>query len=357
MKDSICLIDPEHFINDKSYSNVVELALRESFVINYLRLSGANGGKDSFSDFDLLSDLIGCFVKNSDTSSRAYRFFSSVLKKFDIDATDVIAGRINAEEIWHKTSGVMFKRENMLSGIIARSGLESIGVAQLPWKYKRLPESIGNTEIVSVACPLGVLGENLVDNGGFAELTALRKSLGEWSELGDFAVLMSELDFEFCEPNLYLSSRAFDKYIQGQPIKNSERDILKTQLLRDLIFAASEKGHCVNLVLPEAQNLKMMYQTEQLLEYIDECITAPVSITLFASDVVAYSFAASCEAKRYKKITVEAAVCGVDRYLIADDVKYWGKGHVPEKTASLSKTPAHLGEIICQSPFLASDHA
>lgn len=351
MNDSICLIPPEYFIADKSYSNIVEFAFRNSIISDYLRASHTfDRIRDgNCSDFDVLTNLIDHFRKNSDTASRAYRYFSRVLSEcFDVDAKDVVSGIVSAEAIWHDTADALLKRENTLFGIISRGELDSIGVAQTPWEYKSLPDKIGNTKLVGVMCPLGARKKSVLDEAPCDDFADLRGYLERFAAAHDNAVLFDELDFEFCEPNLYASSLAYEKYRKGMTLKNSELNILKTQLLRDTFFSCAENEGQLFLILPDASNVSILYQTEQLLDYIDGCISMPVKTVLFAQDVVGFSFALARQAKGYKKITVEAAIGGDDRYLMNDDdVKYWGVGRMPDRMASLSDTPAYIGKIIC----------
>ena len=176
----------------------------------------------------------------------------------------------------------------------------------------------------------------------------LRRHLEHLAETGeDIAIFFDDFDFEFCEPNPYGAEMAYNKYRKGLPMKNAERNILKSQLLRDTIFAASKNECRILFVLPSTENIKALYQTEQFFDYIDDCIPKRSEVVLFAPDAVSFSFAASHEARKYKKITVEAAICGVDRYLMTDDdVKYWGLGGLPESFASLSEAPVYFDGLL-----------
>ena len=346
MRDSICLIQPKNFINDKSYSNLTEFAFRNTLITDYLRLSHAEArvGDGRCSDFDILKSLVESLKNNSDTASRVYRYFSRVLGCFKMDADDVLAGNISVEELWRETSKALSKRENTLHGMLSRSGIRYLGVAQAPWEYEKLPERIGDATISSVICPLGVREKNILDVDGFDDLSMLRRHLECLAESGeDIAIFFDEPDFEFCEPNPYGAEMAYNKYRKGLPMKNVERNILRSQLLRDTFFAAAKNERRILFVLPNTENIKVMYQAEQLFDYIDDCIPKRSEVVLFAPDVVSFSFAASCEARKYKKITVEAAICGVDRYLMTDDdVKYWGLGRLPKSFASLCEVPAYF---------------
>ena len=351
MKDSICLIPPEHFLSDKSYSNVVEFAFRTKIISDYLRLSGAESrASDGVgSDYDILVSLVDSFRKNSDSSSRIYRYFSRVLLEcFNIDAKRVINREISVDELWKTTSDALMKRENTLWGIISRSELCEICVAAPPFDLYELPENIGNVSIKSAVCPLGVNGEGILDTTKTDSFESLRLSIDSAVKRAEkCAVLLCELDFEFAVPNLYTSSIAYDKIKRGLSLRDNEKMMLRTQLLRDVITSCAEHEKELMLVLSDASNVKGMYQTEQLLGYMDDCLQKPISIVMFACDVVGFSFAISHESKRYKKITVEAAIGGNDRYLMTDDAKYFGVGALPERMASLSDTPAYLGKIIC----------
>ncbi len=349
MKDSICFIPAEHIINDKSYCNIVEFAFREDIILNYLRLTSHDErvSEGKCSDFDILVELIEALRENGDDSSRTYKYFSRVLSViFDIDAEEVISGKITAEELWRKSSDELFRRENTLLSMLARSNLDTLCIAQTPWDYKELPNKVGNTEIKNVLCLLGDQKKCILDVEGFDGIGMLREHITDLVNKNDeVAVLLDHLDFEFSEPNPYAAGVAYDKYRKGDSLKNNELNILKTQLLRDLIFACAENKRKVSVVLSNVSNIKILYQTEQLLDYIDASLRTPLNITLFAPDVVGFSFASGCGVKGYKKITVEAAICGVDRYLMRDEVKYFGIGKLPEESASLAKTPASFARL------------
>ena len=200
MRDSICLIQPKNFINDKSYSNLTEFAFRNALITDYLRLSHAEArvGEGRCSDFDILKSLVESLQKNSDTASRVYRYFSRVLGCFRIDADDVLSGGISAEELWCETSKTLLRRENTLCGMLSRSGIRSLGVAQAPWEYEKLPERIGDTEISSVICPLGVRGKSILDVVGFDDLSMLRRHLEHLAEAGeDIAIFFDMYVYQF----------------------------------------------------------------------------------------------------------------------------------------------------------------
>ena len=349
MKDSLSLMPAKHIIHDKSYCNLTEFALQCEDVRIYLCNSGADekACDGVCSDFDVLHQLIESIKRNGDKSSRVYRYFSRVLKNcFGISSDDVISGDISTDELWHTTSEALLRRENSLHGIISRSELDTIGVAQTPWEYEKMPDKIGNTVIKDVMCPLGARGKSILDAECFSDLAEIRRHFEFWTDTCDCAVLLNELDFEFEEPNLYVASTAYDKIKNGSPLKDNERRILKSQLLRDTFFACAENGRKLMLALPTAANAKILYQTEQLLKYVDESLRIPISLTLFASDAVGFSFACAVASKKHKKITAEAAIGGADCYLInEDEIKYWGVGKLPERYASLSHTPSPFSRV------------
>lgn len=349
MKDSICFIPAEHVISDKSYCNIVEFAFREDLMLDYLRLTSTDErvSDGMCSDFDILVGLIEAFKKNGDDSSRAYKYFSRVLSKcFGIDASSVISGNISADELWTRSADELFRRESSLLKMIARSDLDTLCIAQTPWEYQELTDRIGSVEIKTALCPLGDQKKCILDVHGFDGIEALREYITDIVKKNDnVAVLLDELDFEFSEPNPYVAGVAYDKYRNGVALKNNELNILKAQLLRDLLFACAESKREVSILLSTASNVKILYQTERLLDYIDASLRTPLNVDLFAPDLVSFSFALSCSAKKYKKITVEAAICGIDRYLMSDEVKYYGVGKLPERSASLAKTPASLVKL------------
>ena len=344
MKDLICLIPPEHIAGDKSYSNIAEFALDVGILKEYISVYGKGDLPLNCSDYDIFRRFITCVRENGDSSSRAYLYFDRMLElSLGISASDVISGDI--DEVWSESAKRLLKRENTLRGIISRSAFDSVGIAISPWETADLPDKLGDTEIKRIVCPLGVRGKSVIDLGGFANLSELCdyvKGTGE----DDCAVFMGELDFEFEKPNLYAASAAYERIVRGQTPKNSDLNILKTQLLRELMLFCAQQERGVMLVLPTAQNVKMMYQTEQLLGYLDEILELPLNITLFAPDAVGFSFALAVAGKTYKKITAEAAICGNDCHFISDnEIRYWGSGGSIEKRASLATTPAHLGAL------------
>jgi hypothetical protein len=210
-----------------------------------------------------------------------------------------------------------------------------------------MPEKIGSTEIHPVICPLGVCGESVLDINEFSGHSDFCRYIELWAEMGDCAIFIDELDFEFEKPNPYTAALAYDKILKGLPIKRGELNILKSQLLRDVMLGFPEAGREIFLVLSGASNVKNLYQTEQLIEYIDASAKYPISLTLFASDSVGFSFAKATEAKKHEKITVDTAICEIDCHFITDDeAKYLGVGRLPDKRASLAKTPSPFGRIV-----------
>ena len=349
MKDYISLIPPEHIINDKHYGNIADLALRTDILSDYLALCGKGGREKtkSLSDYDILRAFVECVRERGDRSSRAYLYFERVLQNtLDVSADDLISGRLSVDELWMDTAEKLVRKENTLRQMICRSTLDSLGVAVEPWEYKKMPERIGNTRIEPVICPLGVKGYGVLDNEHFSGLGDFCRHIDAWSEIGGCAVLLGELDFEFEKPNPYTAALAYDKIVKGLPIKTSEQSILKSQLLREVILGLSERGREIFLVLAGASNIKNLYQTEQLIKYIDESAESPVRLTLFARDAVGFSFALSNAAKCHKKITADVAICDSDCYFITEsEIGYLGVGGLPDRRASLASTPAPFGRI------------
>lgn len=351
MKDIISLIPPNHIINDKRYGNIADFALRTDILRRYLTLCEPDERirSGNCSDYDIFRAFIECARKNSDRSSRTYLYFDEVMKNvLGISADELIFGALDSDELWTRVAMALLKDENSLWGIISRSPLESLGVALAPWEKSELPENIGNTEIKRIVCPLGVRGKSIFEAVSFADFDELSAYIRESVKDSDgCAIFIDELDFEFQKPNPYISAMTYNKIQKGLPIKASEMNILKTQALREVILSSAGADREVYFVISSASSIKNLYQTEQLIDYIDESARERVNVTLFAPDAVGYSFALSMKAKNYEKITADAALCGTDCYFITEaEAKYFGVGAMPEKMASLSATPAPFGRIV-----------
>ena len=340
MKDSLCLIDPMHVINDKVYSNLGELCLRRPSVYEYLAVMGEDERivSGNCSDFDLLREYVKCLAENKDTESRSARsFFRVVDRLLGVNPGAIINGEISADEIWELGYRSLSLKENSLHGIIAKSGLAEIGVAVSDIDIC-LPELIGNVKIRPVICPIPTLSELSNTQNSLEEIECRISKLPVSRVLG--AVFLS--DFEFEEPNPYVASKAVEKLTAGTTLKDKERCILKSQLLRRTVFAFAEGGGELMMFLPPSPNLDALYHLKRFLNYIDGMNLSPVNLILFSPDLVGYSFAISEAVARHKKITVEAAISGNDCCMIFDDeIKYWG-GVMPRYQASLTRTGAGL---------------
>ena len=280
--------------------------------------------------------------------SRAYRYFHHVLKDcFGIEPSGVISGELSVEELWRSSSQLLLKQENSLLGLIENSNLDTLCVATSPSCDETVEESIGKTKLKKILCPLGLTEQpfNLFEKyQSFEELQASIRAFCERE--GEGAIFPDALEFEFEKPNPYVAKAAYEKQKNAQTLKYSELKNLKTQLCRDVIEAFASKGEAVWFVLHKNANFNIMYQTEQLLDYIDQCDFAPIKIFLCVNDLVGLNFASSMIKKRYKKITVEAALGGNDCCQIdGDALKYWGHGKLPKSFATLSKTPASFAKI------------
>ena len=342
MTDNLCLIPIEDIVCDKNYANITELALRNPLCIGYV-------GGEMLSDFELLVKFTEKIKSNGDRSSRAYRYFSSVLSgSFNIDTDEVISGNISVDQLWQSTAIALIDRENTLKKIMERSQLRTLGVAVAPFD-PAAPDKLGDVTLQKVICPLG---RNAKEFEGIIKADSYDKLKAQICEFcsseGQGAVFLDAIGLKFEKPNEYIARLALDKLKLGITLKESELSILKTQLCREVFDAFSRNGKEVYLFLGEPNSLEIMYQAEQLLDYIESCGFTPIKVAVFASDPMGYCFAKNLSQKGYKKITVEAAICGVDCHIRDNDAfAYWGEGSTPEIKASCSATPAHFSRIIC----------
>ncbi len=340
VRDSLCLIDPMHLKNDKSYSNIGELFLRSSAVYEYLSVFSADERivSGNCSDLDLLREFVKRVVENRDTRSRVARGFFRVLNRL-LDVTDVsvINGAVSADEIWTLSYEALARKENSLHGIIKKSGITELGVAVRDDGIC-LPERIGDTGIWPIICPVPSLSE-LLKVGNSLEAVEERISALSVNKVSGALFLEG---FEFEEPNPYVASKAVEKLIAGATLKDKERAILKAQILRRAFLSFGENGGELMIILPSSPNLDTLYHLKRFIDYIDESNLPRVKVILFSPDLVGYSFALSEMAARHKKITVEAAISGNDCCIPRDDeIGYWG-GSAPRLRASLAHTAAGL---------------
>ena len=151
--------------------------------------------------------------------------------------------------------------------------------------------------------------------------------------------------FEFEKPNDYTASTAYEKLTAGVGLSDRERRVLSSQLCRRILLNAAENGQTVMVFLPSAPDVYSMGEWARLLDYIDITIkTGHLSVTLFAPDAVGLCFASSLVG-RYKKITADTGVCGSGCGApLEEAARYWGIDKLPLKRASLSQSPAYVGQ-------------
>lgn len=343
MIDHLCLIPPKYFAENKVYTNIGELCLVNKVVFDYIKI---NGGSVEGSDYDIFAQFISFLKKNTDKSSRAAKYFWHVLDFFwMIKADDIIEEKMSVEELWRYTSEFLEESVNTVCGIIDCFELDALGVAITPKDNDaELPQRIYGTVLERVLCPFGLADNPMNEYEGHSSLSELEKKIFDFCfQRGSGAILLGTLDFEFEKPNIYEANKAYDKIKIGVPLKNKERNILKTQLCRDVFEIFAKKREEIFLILSSASNVKSLYQTEQLLQYIDECNFSHLKLSLLAPDNVAYTFALE-QVGKYKNITVDAGICGDDCHCVNEDgILYWGCGKMPSKRASLARTPICVG--------------
>ena len=340
MKDRLCIIDPNHIMNDKIYSNLAEFCLRHPAALEHLAVLGADerirGG--NCSDLDLLREFIALTVQNRDCESKVARSFFKVIDRLlNVSDQMVINGMITADELWSLGYKALANEENSLYGWIKRSGLAELGVA-VKNDNVVLPKAIGETAIEPIVCPIPQWSELSKVGDTLRDVEDQIERVVAWKRSG--AIFLNEFEFE--EPNLYCAEKAFEKLINGTTLKDKERGMLKSQLLRSTVFSSAENGSELMLFLPKSPDLDVLYHIKRFFDYIDESKVPFTKLVLFAPDIVGYSYAVSEMATRRKKITVEAAISGNDCGFVHDDeIKYWG-GAMPRYRASLAHTAAGL---------------
>ncbi len=301
MTDTLCLIPPKHIADNKYYSNITELCLRSDETVGYLRRLDIDASLCS--DYELFVKM--CELAKSD-ASRVSEAFMSTLHLFGFNKNALQS----PDEIWEKIADALSSYEWSLWGLIEKSGLSRLGV---PFDDS-LPDMVGSTSIDKIKIAETVFFDT--------------------NTLPD-AVFLN--DFEFEKPNLYAAQKAKEKYTSNATLKDSERKILKSQNLREYLFICAERGKAPMLFLPPSPDVDTLCQIKLFFDYMDATDISPMSLTLFAPELVSYQFARSLN---YKKIKAEAAISGNGLgFVNSDEIKYWG-GVMPKRQASLATTGA-----------------
>ncbi len=303
MRDLLCLIPPKHLLNNKYYSNIAELSLRNR--ATSLCLSHHDVNADLLSDYELFYEM--CKLSNTDRS-KVFGRFLGVLTALGFGISDLV----DPERVWRLIAERLCSYEWTLHGMIERSGLDGITVRAC----EDLPKAIGNVEI---------------------NQAVIAESVPIDTKYGFDAVFL--YDFEFEKPNPYTADRAREKLSNGATLKDSERRILKSQAMREYLFLCAEIGKEPMLFLPPSPNIETLCAVKSFLDYMDGTSICPTNMTLFASDLVSYQFALSL---KHTKIKAEAAISGNGfGFIDKGEIEYWG-GAMPKKQATLATTGIEL---------------
>ena len=336
MKDRLCLIPYRDVILDKTYTNIGEYFLREDSVISFLKASGSDF--NSGSDFELLKEFIKNCKDNSLCESAVPRRFTDIVKNL-IGEEKVFY--MSPEEIWARTSEALLDDRNKLRAKIATSGLESVGVSILPEEeFDAHFAQCGTVDISPVFCPFGTDNVSLDTVETKKELREIGETFdGNMSRYDRVALFFNDFSFEI--PNEYSASKAYEKHLLGQSLSYKENDVLKSQLVRMAIIAASREQKEIMIFLPFAPDVRSMGEVSALIDYIDE-INIKSNLTLYVRDAVGLCMAQSMMVKGYKNIIAATGVSGNGNVDIQKDVlNYWGVGETLDlKRASLCKTAA-----------------
>ncbi len=339
MKDRLCLIPYRDIILDKTYTNIGEYFLRsDKAVLRVLRSVGVT--VDGCSDFELLSLFLKACNENSLCDSSVGKAFAKTVQML-IGAKDAFA--MSAEEMWILTSDALLDDKNKLRATIASSGLESVGVSISPdEEFDAHFARCGAVDISPVLCPFGVDAVSLDTLLTAKSLSGVKELLMKnISGYDSIALFFNNFFFEI--PNEYSASKAYEKYILGQPLSHKETDILKSQLLRMTVTSAAENKKELMMFLPLAPDVRSMGEVSALLDYIDES-NINANVILYAGDAVSLCMAQSIVGKKHKNITAATGLSGNGSSESEKDIaSYWGAGELSiERRASLAKAAAHL---------------
>ena len=319
---------------DKTYTNISEYYLRgDGAVLSLLRSVGQPF--EIGSDFDLLTSFLKACREKHLCDSSCGRAFSEIVKKLIGEEN---AFSLHADEIWMRTSKALLEDENKLRASVASSGLESVGVCvgaddEFDAHFVRC----GSVDISPVLCPFGTESVSL-------DTINKRKSIESIFDndihTSDSIALFFE-GFSFEIPNEYSAFKAYEKHMLDQTLSYKEADILKAQLIRQILLLASKNQKETMMFLPSAPDVRAMGEVAALVDYIDES-NIKGNVTIYAGDAVGLCMAQSIAGKKRKNITAATGISGNGSCLPDKDIAaYFGVSGI-EKRASLSKTAAGL---------------
>lgn len=331
--DMLCRLSFEELNAKRPYSNISEYCLRDNASLTvYLSAKGVRADLDSCSDYELLSTFLKCAEQDGEA------FVVNRIR----GAIDSVCGGgtrgMSAEELWQaSTEALARKSADELWNINA----DRLGIPRLPEdKVKSLPTKIGKTYLSAVSCPFGTtcFDIELASKGcRYEEIESLA--------FGDSVAIFAN-GFEFEEPNEYVAGKAHEKLVGRKTLSDRERRVLGSQLCRRIMLAASKNEAPIMILLPTAPDVHSMGEISRMLDYLDEVPRAGrLDITLFGADAVGLCFAQAVASRGYKKITAATGICGSGCGCAgAEDAEYWGADSLHLKKASLSTTPAFIGQ-------------
>jgi hypothetical protein len=347
--DRLCLIPYADILNDKQYSNVGEYLLRPSpEVSKFLILSSADDRvvRGECSDFDLLCAFLEAATVCGGRASAVVKNFEKAVSRL-LGHGSVLS--MTADQIWLESLEKLALDENRTVNLIARSGLQKIGIPISVEDYAKHTKTLfcGDVEMDLVGCPFGTqnVSFDTVDlNCSFEKLC---------ERLFNFASSISKCalffdDFSFEKPNEYGASIAYEKLSSGQKLSSKESAMLSSQLMRVVSRAVCKSKGELMIFLPAAPNLASMWGAQNFVEYLDDgAIDEKLNVTIFARDAVGACMSAAMAGKRYKKIAAVTGMCGNGSGM--PDVsasEYWGCGIMTfSNRASLAANAGYLSSL------------
>ena len=347
--DRLCLIPYSDIVNSKQYSNIGEYLLRCSpEVSKFLSLSSNDNRvlRGECSDFDLLCAFLDTASMCEGRVPAAVENFEKALSKL-LGHGSVLS--MSAEQIWLESLEKLAIEENSTANIIARSGLNKIGVPISAEDLKVYPQkpTCGNVEIDPVGCPFGTKTVSFDTIGSDASFNKLCEGLSDFaSSISKCALFFSGVGFE--KPNEYGAEIAYEKLASGHKISQKEALMLSSQLMRVVSRALCKANGELMIFLPAAPDIASMGGAQTLIDYLDDSgIDANLNITLFARDAVGACMAAAMAGKRYKKIAAVTGICGNGSGLPdASASEYWGCSIMSVRNkASLATNAGYLASL------------
>lgn len=331
-QDMLSLLNTEKLFSSRPYSNISEYCLRDGDAVKrFISSQVSTADIDTVSDYELLVLTLEAMRKNKKA------FVSKRIRQTLDCLCETDTEDMTAEEIWLKSSNVLDRKkaENLFS-----FDLDLIGIPASPNCNDRLPNFIGKTKVISVACPFGTAYFDI------SKSAEIKYNVYDTVASAHDCTAIFIKDFAFEEPNEYVAQKSYEKLCERKKLLDKEQAILSSQLVRKIILNCAKEGKELMLFVPAAPYLHSMCDLAKLLDYADSIIKeGNLRASIFASDAVGLCFASSVSAKQYKKITAAPGICGNGCGCAGEeDASYWGADSLALKRASLSSTPAFIGK-------------